>query len=243
MVEDEVLELVAQRLVGNGALNSAECGDLLGLVQDSAFHEAGVCIVRQGALCRYAGILIEGFAFSEIGLRHTHRQIVGLHLASGLLDVHGALTGASGKTIIAATDCRIARIPAEALCNLLHARPRLARALFVETLSDASIAREWIMNVGQRSARQRLAHLCCELAWRSREAGLGDGRSFPLPLAPEQLADATGLSSVHVNATLKKLEFDGLIVHRNASIRILDADRLRREAEFDELYLRPGATH
>lgn len=243
MVEDKVLDLVAQRLSSNGDLNSAECAAVLELPRVIVSYDAGACIVQEGAPCMQAGVLVEGIAFSEIGWQHTRRQIVGLHLPGDLLDLRGAVTSASGETIMAATDCTVAAIPADALTSLLHGKPRVAHALFVEILSEASIAREWIMNVGRRSARQRLAHLCCELAWRSREVGIGDGQSFPLPLTPEQLADATGLTSVHVNQTLRKLEADGLILYRDAAVRILDEGALRKEAEFDELYLCPGATH
>lgn len=243
MVEDDARSLVAQRLTCNGALNTAERAAVLDLPRGIVSYGAGACIVQKGAPCLQAGLLVTGMAFSEIGSQHTRRQIVGLHLSGDLLDLRGAITGASGEKITAATDCEIATIPAEALMRLLHARPRLSRALFVEILSEASIAREWVMNVGRRSARQRLAHLCCELAWRSREAGLGDGQSFPLPLTREQLADATGLTSLHVNQTFRKLEDDGLIVTRDAVVCILDEGRLRLEGEFDGLYLCPGATH
>lgn len=243
MVEDKLRDLVAQRLSCNGALNTAECDAVLDLPKEIVSYDAGACIVQEGAPCTQAGLLVEGIAFSEIGSQHTKRQIVGLHLVGDLLDLRGAVTSASGQTIMAATDCKIATIPADALTGLLHDRPRVAHALFVEILNDASIAREWIMNVGRRSARQRLAHLCCELAWRSREAGLGDGQSFPLPLTTAQLADTTGLTSVHVNQTLRKLEADGLIIYRDVAIQIIDETRLRQEGEFDELYLCPGATY
>lgn len=241
MIDDDVIERIAQRMACTAALDRAECDAVLGLRLDAVHHKAGAYLVHQGAPCRQAAILLEGFAFSQIGSQHKHRQIVGVHLNGKLLDLHGALTGISGETVIAATDCRIAAIPAAALAELLDSCPRIGRALCIETLFEAAIAREWIMNIGQRSARQRLAHLCCELAWRSRDAGLGDGRSFQMPLAPEQLADATGLTRLHVNHSLQKLEDDGLILHDGATIRVLDAVRLKEAGEFDELYLCRGA--
>ncbi|MEQ5789408.1 Crp/Fnr family transcriptional regulator [Erythrobacter sp. NFXS35] len=237
MVDNDALELLTRRLVSNAALNSAERAAVSALMREVECFEAGACIVQHGAPCRRAWVLLEGFAYGQIGSRHSRRQIVGFYLAGDLLDLHGALTGLSSEAVIAATDCKIATLDAEALVSLIEAKPNLGRAFWIETLVEASIAREWIMNVGQRNARQRLAHLCCEMAWRSREAGLGDGRTFSMPITHEQLGDATGLTSLHVNHTLRKLEAQDLIVQDGHAIRIIDEARLRAEGDFEELYL------
>jgi CRP-like cAMP-binding protein len=109
--------------------------------------------------------------------------------------------------------------------------------LWIETLIDGSIYREWILNVGRRSARQRLAHLLCELAKRLKLADLGDEQGYRLPMTQEQLADATGLTSVHVSRSLKALEDMGLIKRERSHITIPDWERLRDESGFNELYL------
>lgn len=242
MVEDDAIELVTRRLMTNAGVTPAERDAFMALLGDVETYEAGTCLVQRGASCRRPAILLNGFAFGQIGWRHSRRQIVGIYLAGDLLGFHGAVTGQSSEAIVAATECKVVTLDADALMSLIESMPRVGLALLTETLVAASIAREWIMNVGQRTARQRLAHLCCEMAWREREAGLGDGQTFSLPMTPGQLADATGLSRLHVNHTLQKLEADELIVRDRSMIRVVDDDRLKEEAGFDDLYLCRGAT-
>jgi CRP-like cAMP-binding protein len=105
-------------------------------------------------------------------------------------------------------------------------------------LVDASIFREWIANVGRRDARTRVAHILCEFAVRLRLAGLGKETNYELPMTQEQLADATALTAVHINRTLKALEKDGLIERPNPrSIRVGDWRKLAEVGDFDTNYL------
>ena len=107
----------------------------------------------------------------------------------------------------------------------------------VHNLVDASIFREWVVNVGRRDSRARIAHLLCELVVRMKKIGLGDGKTFDFPLTQEQLADATGLTAVHTNRTLQSLRKDGLIQLSARSLSVLDWERLREVADFEDLYL------
>ena len=109
--------------------------------------------------------------------------------------------------------------------------------MWIDTLIDASIFREWVVNVGRRDARARIAHLLCELALRLERTGAGRDGSFDLPLTQEQLADATGLTAVHTNRTLQSLRREGLIQLSNGILRVLDWEGLRKVGDFDELYL------
>ena len=106
---------------------------------------------------------------------------------------------------------------------------------------DAAILAEWVVNVGRRDARARIAHLLCELVERLRKIGAGQEGMFDFPLTQEQLADATGLTAVHTNRTLQSLRKDGLIQLTAKSLTVLDWDRLREVADFDELYLHQQA--
>lgn len=238
MVEEAVLDLVTRRLASRAALAPADISAFRQLPCHIREFQAGDCIASATLPSDGAAVLLEGFVFGEAGSRHKLRQIVCLHLPGDMVDLHGALTGSSAQTIIAMTDCKMAMVSAAALDRLMTDRPRIARALWIETLMEAAVARKWVMNLGQRSARQRLAHLCCELAWRSHEAGIGDGTSFPVPFSPDQFADATGLTRLNVNQTLHRLEAEGLIVRDDRTIHILDEDRLTAEADFDEAYLK-----
>jgi CRP-like cAMP-binding protein len=110
--------------------------------------------------------------------------------------------------------------------------------MWIDTLVDASIFREWIANVGRRDARTRIAHVLCEFALRLKLAGLGEQTGYQLPMTQEQLGDVTGLTSVHVNRTLKSLEAEGLIERISPrSITIGDWKKLAHAGDFDSNYL------
>jgi CRP-like cAMP-binding protein len=117
----------------------------------------------------------------------------------------------------------------------------VAEALWRDTLIDASIFREWVLNVGRRDAKSRIAHMLCEFLMRCESAGLGSAERFDLPMTQEQIADATGLTSVHVNRMLRALEEDGVIHHRGREIRVGDWALMKRVAGFDSTYLHAAA--
>jgi CRP-like cAMP-binding protein len=132
----------------------------------------------------------------------------------------------------------VALIPRDQIIQLTLERPKIAHAMWIDTLVDASIFREWIMNVGRRDARTRVAHLLCEFSLRLKLAGLGQDNSYELPMTQDQLADATGLTSVHVNRTIKLLEAQGLIDRSSPrSIHIGDWRKLAEVGDFDSNYL------
>jgi CRP-like cAMP-binding protein len=110
-------------------------------------------------------------------------------------------------------------------------------AMWIETLLDSSISREWVVNVGRRDSRARIAHLLCEMAFRLEKIGAGNNGTFEFPVTQEQLADATGLTAVHTNRTLQSLRKNGLIQFNGKSLKVLDWDGLREVGDFDELYL------
>ena len=110
--------------------------------------------------------------------------------------------------------------------------------MWFDTLVDSAIFSEWVANVGRRDARTRVAHLLCEFALRLKVAGLGDEVGYQLPMTQEQLGDTTGLTSVHVNRTLKQLESEGLIERVSPrAISIGDWERLADVGDFDSHYL------
>jgi CRP-like cAMP-binding protein len=133
---------------------------------------------------------------------------------------------------------KVAMIPRQAVAQLTIDRPRVGHAMWIDTLVDGSISREWIMNVGRRNAKTRLAHLLCEFALRLKVAGLGQDTNYELPMTQEQLADTTGMTSVHVNRSLKALEKDGLIQRSHPrSVHIGDWRELAEAGDFDSTYL------
>lgn len=128
--------------------------------------------------------------------------------------------------------------------GLAFADPAIGKLLWTESLIEASLFREWIVNIGRRDARSRTAHLLCELALRREIAGLGPRAGFALPMTQEQLGDALGLTAVHVNRTLKTLQAETLIRRSKRAVMIADWDGLSAVGDFTSNYLhRPAVPH
>ena len=194
-------------------------------------------IVREGDEPRHSCLILSGFAFRQKIAGNGGRQILSIHMKGDLADLQNSLLGHADHSLQALTVVEAAMIPVEAIQDLAFDRPAVGRALWYETLVDASIFREWVLNVGRRDARTRTAHLLCEFARRLEAAGLSGPKDYELPMTQEQLADALGLTSVHVNRTLKALEHDGLIVRTQRAVRIDDWAALARVGDFQSRYL------
>ncbi len=195
-------------------------------------------IVRQGDTPQHSCVLLAGFAVrSKIGAQG-QRQIVAVQMKGEMVDLQNSLLGVADHDVQMLTKGMIAMIPRQQIERIAAERPAVGRAMWMDTLVDGSIFREWIMNVGRRDARTRLAHLFCEFSLRLKLAGLGQHTDYELPMTQEQLADATGLTPVHVNRTIRTLEQDGLIARSSArSIQIGDWRKLAKVAGFDSTYL------
>jgi CRP-like cAMP-binding protein len=130
-------------------------------------------------------------------------------------------------------------IPHGVVRTFLRDHPRISDVFWRDSLIEAAIFREWIANVGGRNARSRMAHLLCEMYVRLHATGAipPDEFEFPFPIPQSELAHAVGLTTVHVNRTLKSLRHDGLIKYDRLSVEIMDWPGLQEAGEFDPLYL------
>jgi CRP-like cAMP-binding protein len=198
---------------------------------------AGKLIVRAGVPLSECTLLVDGIVCRYKDLADGARQIMELHVAGDFLDLHSFLLKQLEHHVGSMTHVRMAMVPHEAIRRITETHPHLARALWFSTLLDAAIHREKILSVGRRSAVARIAHLLCELSVRLRVVGMADERSYKLPLTQADLADATGLTSIHVNRMLKQLRDGGLATFRGGEVVIHDWEGLRRIAEFDPRYL------
>jgi CRP-like cAMP-binding protein len=166
------------------------------------------------------------------------RQIVSIHMKGEMVDLQNSLLEIADHSVQMLTASKVALIPRQEIIKLTLDRPAVGLAMWKETLVDASIFREWIANVGRRDARARIAHLLCEFSLRLKVAGISENGEYELPMTQEQLGDATGLTAVHVNRTIKGLEADGLIDRANPrSIHIGDWRKLAEVGDFDSNYL------
>ena len=183
------------------------------------------CLLVDGFVCRYK-ILGEG-----------QRQIFSFHIPGDIPDLQSLHIGTMDHSLGALTPCRVAYIPHSAMDRLLRSQPNLAAAFWRDTLIDAAVFREWLAGVGRRSAYQRIAHLICEVFTRLRSVGLAEGWEFALPITQGEIADALGLTPVHVNRVLQQLRAEGLIATRGARWSVRDWDLLQEAGDFDAAYL------
>jgi len=115
--------------------------------------------------------------------------------------------------------------------------PRITQALFWNELVTAAIQREWTLKLGQRTAYERIAHLFVEIFLRLQTVGRTQGKACEFPLTQNDIADATGLTAVHVNRTLQDLRRDGLVELQSRVLTVPDLKALRNAAMFNDNYL------
>jgi CRP-like cAMP-binding protein len=203
-------------------------------------------LVRDGDVPSHCHLLITGFAYRHKVVANGSRQILSIHMAGEFVDLENLMLDVADQNVQTLSRAEIAAIPRPALQALARRHQDLGRAMWLDTLVDASIHREWVVNVGRRDAMSRVAHLICELAIRMKAGGVGEDRRFDLPLTQEQIADCAGLTAVHVNRVLRALRDEGLIRLNLRSLHILDWDRLCSVGDFNRRYLHPdlhsGAT-
>jgi CRP-like cAMP-binding protein len=194
-------------------------------------------LVRDGDRPSESNLVLEGFTCRYKLLPDGQRQITAIHIPGDFVDLHSFILKKMDHGVAALTPCKIAYFPHEALRRITESHPHLARLLWLSTLIDAGIYREWLVGMGRRSSPGQMAHLFCEMLLRLRVVGLTEGSSFQFPLTQEELGDALGLSLVHVNRTVQQLRREGLITWEGRTVTINDLEHLQQLANFDPTYL------
>ncbi|MEA3040549.1 MAG: hypothetical protein QOC65_38 [Sphingomonadales bacterium] len=231
------VERVIRRLETRSALDEEDRMALRALPFTYRTIDAATYLVREGEKPEICTLLLSGFVYRHKVTGGGDRQILSLHMAGEFLDLQNSFLGVADHNVQALTRAEVAGVPVPDLQALASKRPRIARAMWIDTLIDAAIFREWIVNVGRRNSITRIAHLLCEFALRLREAELGDEHGYNLPMTQEQIADATGLTPVHVNRVLKELGRQQLIDREKRAVKIVDWERLRHVGDFSSRYL------
>ena len=193
-------------------------------------------IVREGEKPRAVTLILEGWAASYKQLRDGRRQITSFLIPGDLDDANAFILKHHDHSVASITPVRYAEL-GEADFQVMGESPRIARALWGHELATASISREWVVNVGQRTAYERLAHLICELFLKLEAVGLTRDGSCDWPLTQADLAEATGLTPVHVNRTLQALRRDRLIALYGRNLTIPDLPALQNVGLFNPDYL------
>lgn len=199
--------------------------------------KAGAEIVADGSRPSTSLVLTEGIVGRSKILSDGTRQISALHLPGDFLDLHGFLLKQMAHSVIALSDCVISAVDHTALRAVTESAPHLTRMLWLLTLIDGSIHREWIVTMGRLSAVAQVAHLICEMYVRLEVVGRTRGNAFTFPLAQTVLADVLGLSTVHVNRSIQTLRKAGALDWQGSRIEITNWERLSATAEFDPTYL------
>jgi CRP-like cAMP-binding protein len=194
-------------------------------------------IVREGDRPVYVAVVLSGFVYRYKMVDPDKRQIMAFHVAGDMPDLQGLHLDTMDHGVAPSVVTRIALIPHTVVFDLIDRYPALAHILWREALIDGAIFREWVVNVGRREGFNRVAHLFCEVLTKMRAVGLTDSLECALPLSQVQIADATGLSSVHANRMLQTLRKQGLIRLERKKLTVLDWEGLKEAGDFDPAYL------
>ena len=194
-------------------------------------------IIRSGDEPLVVNVVLSGWACRYKVLPDGRRQIVSLFLPGDMCDPYVFLLGAMDQTLGTLTPVTLARISAQAIREMTASGPELAEALWWNMLVTVEIQREWTISLGRRTAVERLAHFFCEILARLVAVGLSNGSDCEMPLTQTDLADALGLSTVHVNRSVQELRATGLITLRNRHLTVNDLQGLTDLAMFDPGYL------
>ncbi|HEY5721986.1 MAG TPA: Crp/Fnr family transcriptional regulator [Allosphingosinicella sp.] len=237
MSDHDILPGLVRRLGRHGPLDPDDVAAVLELPYTLRTAEPGSHLIREGDEPTHCCFVVDGFVYRHKVTGEGQRQILAIHMNGDLVDLHNIFLDVSDHNVQALTRSNIAFVPRRSVRDLIFSRPNVGRAMWTETLIDASIFREWVLNVGRRPAIARIAHILCEVATRMEQAGLSDGGDYTLPMTQEQLADAAGLTSVHVNRVLQQLGRMGLIERSKRAVHVPDWARLRETADFNARYL------
>ncbi|MDX3911255.1 MAG: Crp/Fnr family transcriptional regulator [Sphingobium sp.] len=231
------LELLVRRLRTHAPLSQASVDAILALPCTMRNLEPEAYLVREAEKISVCAILVSGYAYRQKLTSDGTRQIVSLHVPGEPLDFQHLFLEVADHNVQALTTAQAAHVPHEMMRNLILCNSEIARAAMVYLSIEASIFREWVVNVGRREAKGRLAHLLCEFAIRLDTQGLSGSDGYYLPMTQEQLGDALGLTPVHVNRTIRALELEGLIKRDRRNIAFPDWKALAHVADFNTRYL------
>jgi CRP-like cAMP-binding protein len=198
-------------------------------------------VVSYGYASSRCTLVLDGFLYSHKLVAGSRRQITSFFIPGDLVDLSSLYLPKVDHSISTLGPAVLALVPHTALKEVLDRSPALARAFWRETLMQAAISQEWVVNLGRRDAFARLAHIVCELTVRLQAMGLARDLSFAMPWTQMDVADACGISSVHANRVIQELRQLGLLEWDSKRVKIHDWDGLARLGDFNPDYLQHRA--
>src|SRR6187402_3520428 len=230
--DEAIVDVLVRALERRDRLSDRERSVLADSVGELRIHAPGDTLIRAGSPAEYSTLLLGGLLARVYYMSEGKRQIVATHVAGDFVDLHSLLLKRLDHDVVALSDVRVALFPHAVLRKLTETAPHLARMLWLLTVIDAAVHREWIGRLGH-SAAVRIAHLLCELQARLAVVGQATPEGFAIDLTQADFGDMTDLTPVHVNRTLRKLREAGLAVVRDGYASIPDLAKLREFAGFD----------
>lgn len=228
--------LASTRIGASVSLSGEEREALQGAALPLRSIRAGTLLVREGESADRLFLIVEGWACRFQNTRDGMRQILILAMPGDTANIDILTFEHPSYGVRALSHAKVLAIARDRALALAARYPGIARTFLFSALTDNAVLSQAMLRLGRFSARQRVAHLLCELSARFNNNDESE-TSFQLPLTQEQIGDALGLTPVHVNRTLQKLRTEGLIVTANRAVSIPDMERLRRVGEFDPAYL------
>jgi CRP-like cAMP-binding protein len=226
-----------QRLLIRSALTPEEQEAILALHGDKQRFAAHKDIVSPGETVQSACLVSRGLVGRYDQMLDGRRQVTSYYIPGDMCDLHSVVVPTASWSITAVSQVRVILIPHRQLRALCVSYPAIALAFWRDGTVDASVFAKWVGNLGRKSAKARVSHIMCEMSMRMQAAGLGTRTSFEFPATQEQLAEASGLTSVHVNRTLQEIRGESLLTFSKGRVEVNDWDALANVAEFDGAYL------
>ena len=231
------LKLFVQKLEARSSLSDVEREAVVAISGQPQKVAAHRDFVRLGEELRDSCLIVDGLAARFAQLEDGSRQIISLHVPGDMVDLYSLMLPKAPSPLHALTHTTIIKVPHDTLRALAFAHQNLSAALWRDCVVDGAMVAQWLVNVGRKSARSRIAHLLSEMAVRYAQVGLFRDGSYPFPITQDQIGDAVGLTPVHVNRSIRALREDGLVRMTRANVEILDWRGLTAAGEFAADYL------
>ena len=228
---------VAERFSHYVRLTAGEAAALAALEEQQRPYRRGAVVLGEGEAPRELFVVRDGWLHSSVVLGNGSRQIMRFHFRGDLIGLPLLAFPDSPETITAVTDVELAPFARERLGALIAGHPRLAALILARTVAEQVSLADRLASIGRTAARARVASLLCEIYRRMRLLGLAKNDAIQLPLTQEDIGDATGLTSVHVNRMMRVLAEAGVIERSGSHVKVLDEARLCAEANLVD---RPG---
>lgn len=231
------LQPFLDRLNSRSVLTAEEQQAILDLPSHPDQVDANRDFVHLGQSVDHVSLIVDGLVGRFDQNSDGSRQITAIHIPGDMANLHATVQPQATSALQALSVAAILRVPHAAIRTATARYPALAEALWRDCMVDAAISSQWIVNVGRRDARSRIAHLLCEMATRLHSSAKERSFSFPFLVTQIQLADATGLTNIHVNRVLRAFRSEGIADVRRREVVVQDWNKLIAIGNFDPNYL------